>query len=609
MSSGKPSWGATLRDLRRQAVEATDVQTLRTVARLTLRELPRHVRNIEAARVRVIANVDEKLETLKPRRAARRPQGSVLSTSSSASASDRRSSVSSAARGPLAPAAPARRPAAAVTCQRSPDLPYAAVVASPIGSPRLPSSHPSPCVPSHPAPQASPAAGAATKERTATPQPEAAQQQPTTPTGSPSLLLMETRMHVLEEQFVSLSAELAAVRRAHSQLQRQVQQTHAAGMANNASLTAVEQQVQELSAAQQEQAATRDKVSLLQSKQEQLRQQQQLDACACDIVLKCPEPLPAEGTAAHLQQLLSRQLQLSLTVVRVQHLRGSSSGSSSGGSSDSGAHRRHAYRVSLGSRGERTAVLRTKAQRLRGTDLSIDTLLTPDQLASKHQLQPVARQARAAGRSVRWRYGSLLIDGQPYTGPGSVPSPKQTAQPAPRARPPSSPTPEQRDGWQTVQRRRPRREQQPAASRSIKALFVAEPSQAAPANSKPKAPKQPKSSSGSSGGGGSKAVRGKAANGNGTATTGMAAKPKPTGKKPAGGAGGSPAGVASVGAGKGVSSAPVAQLLAGHGVGPTHSEPPPVAANGRSAQPSAACAAAAAPASGGGAAASRTTRA
>ena len=496
MSTGGSPWGATLRDLRQQAVEAANLRALRSVARKALQDLPKSVQDFEAARKRVIAGLDKQLETLKSRRAAVRPQGSALSSSSSASASDRRSSVSSAARGPVpaakaVAAAPARRAAAAVTCQRSPALPYAAVVASPAGSPRLLRSHPSSRVPSRTPPQASPAAGNASKERTATPQPAAS-------AGSPSTMLLETRMRVLEEQVGSLTAQLAAAQRAHAQLQRQVQQTHSAGMATTATLTAVEQQVQKLSAAQQEQAATRDKVSLLQSKQEQLRQRQQQDACARDIVLKCPKPLPAEGTAAHVQQLLTRQLQLSLTVVRVQHLRGSGDSGSSGGSNDS-AQRRHAYRISLGSRGERTAVLRTKAQRLRGTDLSIDALLTPDQLASRQQLQPVARQARTAGRTVRWRYGSLLIDGQPYTGPGSMPSPKQPAQPAPQPRPSTSPSSEEREGWQTVQRRRPKGKQQPSATGSKKALFVAAPlKQAGPAGSKPKTTKATKTAAGGS---------------------------------------------------------------------------------------------------------------
>lgn len=648
MSMATPSWGGRLRELRQQAVEAGDVRALRSVARKALQDLPRHVQDLESARERVIAALDKQLETLKPRRPTHRPQESALSSSSSASASDRRSSISSAAREPLpaakaGAAAPARRAAAAVTCQRSPALPYAVVLASPPGSIQPPRSNLSPRMPSATQPQAQPAAGnASPTERTATPQPGAAQQQPAAPTADPSNLLMETRLLALEEQVGTLTAELEAARHAHAQLKRQVQITHAAGLSNGTVLAAVEEQVQKLSAAQQEQAATRDKVTLLQSKQEQLRQRQQLDACACDIVLKCPKPLPADGTAAHVQQLLSRQLQLALTVVRVQHLRsgssggsGSSDGSSSSGGSNSSAQRRHAYRVSLGSRGERAAVLRTKAQRLRGTDLSIDALLTPDQLASKHQLQPVARQARTAGRSVRWRYGSLLIDGQLYTGAGSMPSPKQTTQHAapPRPRTHALPSSEEHDGWQTVRRRQPVPEQRAAPGSSRKALFAMAPLKpTAQAVSKPK---QLRNAAGSSGNGKAASSSGKAASNNGTAASsdgkaasnnGMAASSdgkaagsngKPARgtsgkttktKQPAGGAGGAPAGVASAGSGKEASFASAAQPLAGHGVGPTHAKPPPAAADGSSTQPSAASADAAAAASAV-ATPSRTTRA
>ncbi|KAL4424110.1 hypothetical protein ABPG75_001411, partial [Micractinium tetrahymenae] len=277
------TWGATLRGLREQAVAAKDLPALRSVARKVMHNLPKSISDLEAARQRVIAALDNQLETLKPRRAAHRPQGSALSSSSSASASDRRSSVSSAARGPqpavqAVAAAPARRPAAAVTCARSPAQPHAAP-ASPTGSSLLPSPHPSLRVPSPAPPQASPAAGNAS-ERTATPEPAAPPPAALLPPVSPTAMLAEARLLVLEEQVADLTAQLAAEQRAHSQLRRQMQQTHSATLANATSLAAVEGQVQELLAAQLEQAATRDKVSLLQSKQEQLRQRQEVDACA-----------------------------------------------------------------------------------------------------------------------------------------------------------------------------------------------------------------------------------------------------------------------------------------------------------------------------------------
>ena len=218
-----------------------------------------------------------------------------------------------------------------------------------------------------------------------------------------------------------LHERLNASEHACRQLKQQTQVTHAASIRHGDQLAATEQQLQELLAAHLQQADTRDNVSLLASRQEQLQQRQKLDECQLCVVFKTTTPLPTQGPATHLQQLLSRQLQLSLTVQRVQPL----GGKQHSGDSDAGSQHRHAYKVTLGSGGERTAVLRAKAQHLRGTTMSIDALLTPEQLASRQRLMPVARQAKAAGQAVRWRYGELLIAGTPYTGPGSLPSPAQ----------------------------------------------------------------------------------------------------------------------------------------------------------------------------------------
>lgn len=284
---------------------------------------------------------------------------------------------------------------------------------------------------------------------------------------------MQQQLGALSSQFAELQQEVrqlaesqlkhADVPRQLSQAQRQLTATHSAGMRNSSDITAVQQQLSEMQAAMLRFAATHDSVSLLQSKQQQLQQRMQQGECASSVVLKCPEALPTEDTAGHAQRLFQQQLQLQVTVLRVQPLR----------SSDSGAQRRHCYRVDLGSRGERTKVLRVKAQRLRGTHFSIDALLTPEQRASKQQLQPVARQAKGAGRDVRWRYGQLIIDGKSYAGPGSIPAPSQSAA-APStshaaADAPTAPG----DGWQTVQRRKPKAVTgQQGKGSSKRALFV-----------------------------------------------------------------------------------------------------------------------------------------
>ena len=95
-------------------------------------------------------------------------------------------------------------------------------------------------------------------------------------------------------------------------------------------------------------------------------------------------------------------------------------------------------------------MLRAKAQRLRGTSMSIDALLTPQQLSAKQQLLPVARQARAAGQSVHWRYATLYVAGKQYTGPGSLPSPAEQRETAAQQQQQQ----QQHKGWQTVQPRK-----------------------------------------------------------------------------------------------------------------------------------------------------------
>ena len=86
--------------------------------------------------------------------------------------------------------------------------------------------------------------------------------------------------------------------------------------------------------------------------------------------------------------------------------------------------------------------------------MTIDTLLTPQQLTAKQQLLPVARQAKAAGQTVHWRYDTLFVDGKQYTGPGSLPTPAEQQAAAIQ---------QQQEGWQTVQHKK---QQQKVAART-----------------------------------------------------------------------------------------------------------------------------------------------
>jgi hypothetical protein len=147
---------------------------------------------------------------------------------------------------------------------------------------------------------------------------------------------------------------------------------------------------------------------------------QQLGECQRSIVFKTAEPLPSNGTANHLQQWIAERLGVTVIIQQVQLL---GSRQQDGSGARSPRNNRFAYKVMLGSPGERTAVLRAKAQALRGSTESIDAMLTTEQLASRQHLMPVYRQAKAAGQAPRWRYGSLFVNCKEYTGTGSLPSP------------------------------------------------------------------------------------------------------------------------------------------------------------------------------------------
>ena len=369
-----------------------------------------------------------------------------------------------------------------------------------------------------------------------------------------------------QQEICSLKQQLEAVLHAQSKQKQQVQATNAAGIRNADRLAAVEQQVQELLAANLQQAETRDDVSKLHSRQMQLQQRQQRDECQLSLVFKDATPLPNSAAATHLQNLLNKQLGLSITVQRVQQLGGKQQ--SNNGSSE---RSRHAYKVTLGSGGERTAVLRAKAKGLRGTSMSIDALLTPEQLTSKKNLMPVARQAKAAGQAVRWHYGTLLVDGKEYTGLGSLPSPAQQQTAASQRHISSTakqPAASSSDGWQVVQRKQPK---QPTASKG--APTGASKKQQAGSKGSPKCPQQ------------STATKQQQA---GSGKLQHAGNRKQQQQQPAGGAGGAPACMASQGLGQADSISAMAQPVAGHDVGPPNSKPPLAAASGSSQQPPAA---------------------
>jgi len=407
----------------------------------------------------------------------------------------------------------------------------------------------------------------------------------------------------LQLEVAALSGRLQAAEHSISLMQRQLTAAAATAIRLEDSQTAAQLQLQELLAAKALTAELSDSISMLHTRQQQLQQRQHLGECQRSVVFKCPSPLPTDGTAQHVQQLLRKQLQLTVTVQAVHPLGGRQrSDSSSSGASR--ATSKHAYKVVLGSSGQRTEVMRIKAQRLRGTPLSIDELLTPNQLASRQRLQPVARQAAAAGQRVRWRHGSLLIDGKPYTGPGSLPTPAEQTAAATAQAGNHSPQPAAAqttaDGWQTVERRGSKGKP-PAATSSKKALFAAQPpgkqqqrnmvAKKAGNVSKPKPqpkgandaqPKAPSSSSAakpSSGSGSSSAA--KPSSGSGSSGNGKQ-------QQPAGGAGGALARVASPGEGQGDTSAPAAQPAAGHGVSPPNAEPSLAAADGATQQTAAA---------------------
>lgn len=566
---GTPGWLAQLKHHRQVAVTAKSLDSLRELGKTYGISLARSTTDLALWREAVTKKLDDMIVSEEQGRRARRGalQGSTrFSMSSIASMSSRRSSVSSAA-----PRLPARLAAAATAAAAAGSARLIATCEQPPCTPKaLPPSPAEHIVVDCPAEITSPAAAPARLQAAAQVEAvsgAAAPQHASTDCALAQLqqqLTTEQQMRQQQQlQIETLQTELAAKSHEIQQLKQQLLATTGAGMRLAERVTVTELQVQELLAVRTQQAEARDSISKLHSQQEQLQQRQRLDECQLSVVFKDAKPLPAQGAASHLQQLLTKQLQLSITVQRVQPLGSNQHDRSS-------MRSRHAYKVTLGSGGERTAVLRAKARGLRGTTMSIDALLTPDQLASKHQLLPVARQAKAAGQAVRWRYGTLLIDGKQYTGPGSLPTPAE--QHAAKAASTAAPTAEQEGGWQTVQHKK----KQPAAPKQQQKGGGAAPKQQQKSGSAAQKQQQK---------GGSAAQKQQQKG----STAANSAATESGSQQPAGRAGGSPARVASQGLGKEGTCTSSAQPVAGHGVGPSNAESPPVAAaaDGSSQQPAA----------------------
>ena len=602
--AGTPGYVAQLRLDRQLATTVKQLESLRDLGKRYQVALAKSTTGIDPWRAAVVKKLDDLIASETNKRSRRCGlQGRSLSLSSSATASSRRCSVSSAApRRPIADAAlgaaeggackgavGGQGPEGSVTTPRalpSPSATYSSVLVSALTPPvaiaallqdaALESGGGARC-------------GAQAPRHASSDYSQLMQQQ---------LEAAQQQLSSQQQQVAKLEERLAAAEYANRQLKQQLQVTHAVGLRHTDQLAATEQQLQELMAAHMQQAETRDSVSKLYSRQEQLQQRQKLDECQLCVVFKTTTPLPMQGTATHLQQLLAKQLQLNLTVQRVQPLGGKQHSSDCGDNTN----RRHAYKITLGSGGERTAVLRAKAQHLRGTTLSIDALLTPEQLASRQLLMPVARQAKAAGQAVRWRYGELLIDGKAYTGPGSLPSPaEQLTAAASGSRQQHMSVAQSRiavdaDGFQQVQSRRSKQQQKgstaPKPQQTAGATSMQQPKQQQKGGSAPKqqpkqqlksskAPKQKQKGSTTP----SQHQRGSALAAAASKGVTPAASDGSQQQLSAGGAGGAPARVASQGQGKEGSSAPQTRAVAGHGGGPLNAKAPPAAAASDNQQP------------------------
>ena len=225
------------------------------------------------------------------------------------------------------------------------------------------------------------------------------------------------------DQLAALSAEVGTLR-------QQLKVSHATGLSATQGVTTLQSAVDRLQDQSAHSQKLEEAVGRLTSQQQRLAEQQEREECQRSVVLKTPEPLPTSEPAAAVQELLCERLGIHVSVLRVRQL------GQRGGN-------RTSYKVLLASSGERDAVLRAKAQCLRGTQLSIDVLLTKQQQARRKALLPTAKRAAEAGQRVQWRYDQLLIDGRECRG-GSNASEQQQQQAGS----------DTEKGWQQVGRRR-----------------------------------------------------------------------------------------------------------------------------------------------------------
>lgn len=246
---------------------------------------------------------------------------------------------------------------------------------------------------------------------------------------------MEERVASLEQLVQEQAGQLAALMAEVGTLRQQLKASHAAGLSATQGVTTLQSAVNRLQGQSVLSQKLEEAVGRLSSQQQRLAEQQEREECQRSVVIKLPEPLPASQPAAAAQELLYERLGTDVSVLRVRQLgqrRGQ--GASQGGG-------RTSYKVLLASSGERDTVLRAKAQRLRGTQYSVDVLLTKQQQARRKALLPAAKRAAEAGQRVQWRYDQLFIDGREYASDSSATEQQQQAEPAGE------------EGWQQVGRR------------------------------------------------------------------------------------------------------------------------------------------------------------
>lgn len=219
-----------------------------------------------------------------------------------------------------------------------------------------------------------------------------------------------------QREIEALRSEVQELRHASERGNQQAAATQRTCLSMQQQITALQEHKKQQEVEAHKQAALSDQVSRLSAKQEQQGRQRQLEECQRGVVMKDTQPLPKGPAVLIVQQMLRSRVGVHVTVHAVSPL---------GGERTDSARRTYAYKVVLGSSSERLAVLQAKAAALKGTSMSIDVLLTAEQARRKQTLLPVARQAKSDGRRVQWRFDTLLVDGKPYTGTGSLPLPSQ----------------------------------------------------------------------------------------------------------------------------------------------------------------------------------------